>query len=424
MLAPRWAHTLRQARPLASAWAPGLGSVAVAIALLPALAWVQVTIVDYQEIPRIYRVYGEEIVAGAVPYRDIEIEYPPASVPLFVLPALVTSSPSAYAIVFAGLVGALGMAGLALSARIGAMLAPPSRSWLVRTLGAGVIIGLLGSVALTRFDFVPAALTIAALYLLLRARFGWAGLLLGAAVAVKLYPAVIFPLALTYVFKRAGRRPAALFTGIVCAVVVASYLPFLIAEPEGVLLSLRGQLERALQIESSGATAYWLGVEVGLFEWPDRGYYDLNSTSAHVIGAVMAVAGLIVLGLLWLRYARGPVDGRRLVRYAFASVTAFVVFGKVLSPQYLLWLVLFIPALRGLRANPVTALLAAAALVTAVYFPRWFPAIVEDLAPNGLAAIAIRNVFIAALLLALVWGVQESSESRLSRAATSAARAS
>jgi hypothetical protein len=111
------------------------------------------------------------------------------------------------------------------------------------------------------------------------------------------------------------------------------------------------------------------------------------------------------------------------VRYAFASVAAFVVFGKVLSPQYLLWLVLFIPALRGIRATIVAALLAAAALVTAIYFPRWFPDIVEDLAPYGLAAIAIRNALLFALLWALVWGVQESSESRLSRAATSVARA-
>jgi uncharacterized membrane protein len=378
--------------------------------LLPALAWLEVTIVDYQEVPRIYRLYGEEIVAGAVPYRDVEIEYPPAAVPLFVLPALVTSSPLTYAIVFAGLVGALGMAGLALAARIGTMLAPPSRSWLVRTLGAGAIIGLLGSVALTRFDFAPAALTIAGLYLLLRDRIGWAGLLIGAAVAVKLYPAVIVPLALTYVFRRAGRRPAALFIGIACAVVVASYIPFLIAEPAGVLLSLRGQLERALQIESSGASIYWLAVEFGLLEWPDRGYYDLNSPSAQVVQGAMVIAGLLVLVLLWLRYARGPADGTRLVRYAFASVAAFVVFGKVLSPQYLLWLVLFVPALRGVRANSVTALLAAAALVTALYFPRWFPAIVEDLAPHGLAAIAIRNLLLVALLVALLWRIERGAK--------------
>jgi hypothetical protein len=124
----------------------------------------------------------------------------------------------------------------------------------------------------------------------------------------------------------------------------------------------------------------------------------------------MVIAGLLVLVLVWLRYARGPADGTRLVRYAFASVAAFVVFGKVLSPQYLLWLVLFVPALRGVRANSVTALLAAAALVTALYFPRWFPAIVEDLAPHGLAAIAIRNLLLVALLVALLWRIERGAK--------------
>ncbi len=83
---------------------------------------------------------------------------------------------------------------------------------------------LAGSLILSRFDLWPALLTAAAVAALLaeRHRLGWA--LLGAAVAAKLWPLVLVPLALTWSVRR-GRGWAAL---VGAGVLAAVFLPFVV----------------------------------------------------------------------------------------------------------------------------------------------------------------------------------------------------
>ena len=79
-----------------------------------------------------------------------------------------------------------------------------------------------------------------------RDRLGWG--LLGAAVAAKLWPLVLVPLALVWSARR-GRLPAAL-AGLV--VVAAVFLPFAVLAPHGLWVSVRGQLSRPLERARSG----------------------------------------------------------------------------------------------------------------------------------------------------------------------------
>jgi hypothetical protein len=162
-----------------------------------------------------------------------------------------------------------------------------------------------------------------------------------------------------------------------------------------------------------GASLLWLAVEAGLTDWPaQRTYYDLTTGVANAIQLTSTIAGIVALVILWWRHWRGPADGRRLVRYTLASIAAFVVFAKVLSPQYLLWLVVLVPALRGARANIATALLAGSTVATAIYFPRWFPSVYDGLASYGLATIAVRNLLLAMFLVALLWRIEGRAENR------------
>ena len=62
---------------------------------------------------------------------------------------------------------------------------------------------------------------------------------------------------------------------------------------------------------------------------------------------MFALAQAAALVALWIAFARGPATRERLIRYAAACICAFVAFDKVLSPQYLLWLIPVVPLVRG-----------------------------------------------------------------------------
>ena len=52
--------------------------------------------------------------------------------------------------------------------------------------------------------------------------------------------------------------------------------------------------------------------------------------------------------LVWI-WLRRPGTAEELVRWSAAALVAFVALGKVLSPQFLIWLVPAVPLVAGLR---------------------------------------------------------------------------
>jgi uncharacterized membrane protein len=366
-----WPRADRLATGLAAA-----GVFLVAWGLVHGWFWAHGAIVDWPT----YQAYGDQIKAGAVPYRDFAVEYPPGALPVFVLPSLLGGS---YATTFAWLMAACGVVLVVVVA-----LARPGASFF--TALAPV---LVGSLILSRFDLWPALLAAAALVALLSERhaLGWG--LLGAAVAAKLWPLAFVPVALVWSHRR-GRLRASLWGA---AVVAAAFVPFLVLSPGGLWSSLSGQLSRPLQIESVGAAVLTTFGRPAIV----TSHGSQNVVGHGAVAAVLTIAQAFALIALWVAFARGPATGERLVRYAAACTCAFVAFGKVLSPQYLLWLIPLVPLVRGRRGLLATGLLAAALVLTQVWFPqRYFDyALHLRLAGVVLARDLVLVVLVAALAL-------------------------
>jgi hypothetical protein len=234
----------------------------------------------------------------------------------------------------------------------------------------------LGSVILSRFDLWPAAIVVAALAALVAGHLRTGHALLGLGAAAKLYPAVLVPLAFAFAWKRAGRREALVCVGLVAGLAAALFIPFVVLSPSGVWHSVSVQLGRPLQIESLGSALMLAAHQVfgvGVTEESSHGSQNLAGDGADALAVVTTIVQVAVLAWIWVTYAWGRGGAEELVRASAAALCAFVALGKVLSPQFLIWLIPVVPLVRGRRGLAAGALLLAALVLTQVWFPfRYF----------------------------------------------------
>ena len=357
----------------------------------------------------VYQHYGNEIAHGKLPYRDFALEYPPGALPMFALPGLVSHGGHdqdvrpGFRRTFETLMwvcGALALIAMALTLRMigGALWAP--------LLFAALAPLALGTVILSRFDLWPAALAAGALAALVSQRFRLGHVLLGLGAAAKFYPGVLLPLAVAYAWKRGGRREALVCLALSLGAFALVVVPFLALAPHGVWHSVRVQLERPLQVESIGAA--FLLVTHNVFGFAlagetSHGSQNVAGSAAHAVAIVSSVVQAGVLVWIWWAFARRPATAAGLVRSSAAAVCAFVAFGKVLSPQFLIWLIPIVPLVRGRRGLWASALLLAALVLTQIWFPFRYFRLALGFEPGLSWVLLARDLVLVALALLLAW---------------------
>jgi uncharacterized membrane protein len=352
-----------------------------------------------------YHRYGLAMTHGEVPYRDFRVEYPPAALPVFLAPAVDRPGFSRFNREFQILMGlCAGGALLAMAWALKSLRASPRH--FAAALGFFALAPLvLGSVMIYRYDLWPAALTVAGLAAILagRNRLGFGTLGLG--VAAKLFPGVLIPPAVAYVWRTRGRREALVCLACAAAVVAVFVVPFLAVAPHGVWSSIQRQASRPLQIESLGSAVLLAAHQLGSYEptmITSHGSQNLTGSLPHHLGTAESVLLAVTLLGIWIAAALGPARPDRLVRYSAAAVTAFIAFDKVLSPQFMIWLLPLVPLVRGRRGLVASALLALALLLTQLWFPirYWDLALHFRAFPSWL--VVARDLTLLALLATLL----------------------
>ena len=355
-----------------------------------------------------YERYGSAMDDGRLPYRDFAVEYPPGALPVFLIPALGDPSSETFRVRFETLMAFFGQAMIVCLA-VALVALGASRAWLIGALCFAALAPVaLGPVVLSRFDLWPAALTAAALCGLVTGRLRLGHVALGAAIAAKLYPAVLAPLAVIYVWRREGRREALVCVGLLLGVVVLAFGPFVALAPGGVWDSLWNQASRPLQIESLGAGILLVAHHVfgsGIAMESSHGSQNLAGDAPDVSAAIQTVLQAAALAATWILFARGPASPSRLLLASAAALVAFASLGKVLSPQFLIWLIPVIPLVAGRRGLAAATLLAAALVLTQLWFPYRYWDLALGFGTLESWLVLVRDLVLVGLLGVLLWGL-------------------
>jgi hypothetical protein len=352
-----------------------------------------------------YRMAGEAIVSGQLPYRDFFIEYPPGSLPFFVPPALFSETDLGYAVYFASEMALILVLTLVLTAYTARAW---GRFWPLPTavFAAGIL--LLYPVAVARYDAVVALSLAAAVCLVALGSVGSAGrwalvaasVPLGIGAAAKLVPALAMP---ALVLLSRNRR-AFVLAGVTFGVAVGLFfVPAYLLGPQGFAESFSYHADRGVQMESVASSLLMrLGlIDEVLFRYGAHEVWGYGtrfwaSMSLPVTGALLILTGAVAL--------RERLEGRfgpaQFPRYAAALVLAFIIGSKVLSPQYMIWLLPLVPlAARGYWGLSVSAIFLAACWTTTQVFPFHYEALYRGEA-DAINILLGRNI-----LLVVLWGL-------------------
>jgi hypothetical protein len=259
----------------------------------------------------------------------------------------------------------------------------------------------LGPVAVSRIDAVSSALAILGLVAIKRNSTGIAAALFTIAGWIKIWPVALFA-AMIAVFKK--RLQAIIVATSISASIIGIGLLTGGTKVFGFVLQ---QQERGIQIESVMATPWMWLAKFGLANIFFDDSILTNQVSGPLVQELAAVSNyllFIALAITVLLAIRAMRAGRNRTQvFALAALTGvldLIVFNKVGSPQFMIWLAVPLVALVyfGINKSKVAlAMGAAILLLTQLVYPVFYIELLGlEIMPLGL--LTVRNLLLVALL--------------------------
>ena len=352
----------------------------------------------------VYFDHARAMAAGQLPYRDFDLEYPPLAAAVFVLPGH-TGDLAQYTRWFSVTMFLFTLLTALVTVATAARLWQEGRKLILSAAGAAAAIAAVGTIIENRFDILVGLAMGVALLLLIRRNYFLAAVALGVGFALKLTPAIMMPLVL---ILAGTRRRALAAAGAFLVAAIVPFIPYLAMAPGGVFRIFSYHMDRPLQIESVLASPLLLGRALGWTHVQVVTSYGSQGISGPGAGLLAAAATYLtiaavatVLGIVWQRRADLARDHRLVVVATYALVLAMLAFGKVLSPQYMVWLVPFVPlvALTDVSLGASGFLLL---FMTQVNFPSMYWGLVY-LERSAIYWLAARNVLVLVTFGLALW---------------------
>lgn len=294
-------------------------------------------------------------------------QYPPAAGLLMLVPRIL---PGSYGEAFVGLMLLVDFVGLVLLARLARRAGNDTGVWVWL-----LAMPLLGTFAVLRFDLVPTVIAVAAL-LVVHRRPQWFGALAGLGASIKLWPVLVL-------FGEWDRRRLLRSVFAAAAVVVVVFAGSAIAfgNPAG-FVSNGGN--RGLQEEAVATIPWQLDQIVSGNPYHREisfGAWEIASPTAETVASLLellTLAALAAAAAWWWRRRQRIRDGCEWLAeaavsrdFVFTVVLLVVVTSRVLSTQYMVWLLglaaVVLSAGTARLARPAWIVVGATTLSTATF---------------------------------------------------------
>ncbi|MBX7548728.1 glycosyltransferase 87 family protein [Streptomyces sp. NPDC004232] len=337
------------------------------------------------DVSVIYRGWYEVLRQGTFPLDDVTWQYPPAAA----LPVLAPA-----ALPFLSYEHAFFMLAFLADALVLWLLVRPGPRPGRSLRGAWVWVAgvpLLGPTVYARYDVMVTAVAVAALLAGVR-HPRVMGALTAFGALLKVWPALL----LVGCFRRRAWASAAITAAGLAAV-------FAVSMP-GAFAFLSFQRDRGTEVESLGALVFHVARHFGWSGQVLLNYGSIEFLGPHVDQVSTAALALTGAAFGWLLLWRLRVARRTptvLADAAFTAVLLFTVTSRVISPQYLVWLVGVAAVCLSYRASRMGApalMVVVASFVTVLEFPLGFVHVVTS-DRYGVLLMVVRNGLLAVAAL-------------------------
>lgn len=354
----------------------------------------------------LYFQYGSALVAGHVPYRDYFVEYPPFALVFFTLPRLVGATFHGYYVAYQTQVVLFDLITL------GALYAARDHSrppWQILAPYTLAVLAV-GPIILEQYDIFPAAFTLLAVVYYSRSRDTAAWIFLALGVMTKVYPLLIAPVFLLLDWRRGWRmrdvRRAALAFTATCFVVV---LPLLVIAPTSLTRMLAYHAQRGIHLESTYGSLALIADALNLIlvrleftfgSWNLAGPVPnaLARLSTPLLGILLLGAYALIAKCIRTFDAERTRDVHVVATCSALGLLAGLVGSKVLSPQYLIWILPLIPLMTRPHRYAAWGVFALIGLVTYYIYPLHYDNLMAR-QTSAIAALAVRNLLLVAVTL-------------------------
>ncbi len=348
-----------------------------------------------------------------LPYRDITFEYPPLFALFLIVIRLLSQDYLTFTHILAWILGSFYMASLWILYKIWKELPENQRFSWNYILGLSLLsILALGQLFVTRLDVIPSFLYLIAIYSFMKEKYFPSCIWIVLGIFTKGYSLLLAPLFGICLLIQKKYRPLLLSIFFIIFSFVGISLLLSQLTNGHYWDSYRFHASRGIQIESFYASIpyfFYITKLSHIFIYMSNGCVNIRFPFTYSLLSASKYLPLLVFGIFYLVFWKkspkenqAPLNKAWLLNSSLMLVFCFLVTFKVLSPQFLIWLIPLIFLNPMMRKRSFQVLWMSTLILTQVIYPNFYWMLSDDVTREGVILILSRNILLLGVFLLLL----------------------